>query len=228
MEALVIGLGVFGRSLSTNLARQGVSIIAIDKDKELVDKVKDIVEHAMTLDSTTEENLLQIGIEEVDTAFVCMGVDMEASILTTLLLKKIGVPKIVARSNNEDHTQILELIGAHQIVAPEIEMGEKIAAQYTNKNLISLTELSYNAHMAELNVTEKLIGKKIKKLGLRQNFKINIIGIKNKIPDIDKKGNNIYVESLDPLPKPDYEFKEGDIILVIGEPKNVEKFSNFL
>ncbi len=228
MEALVIGLGVFGRSLATNLAKQGAIVIAVDKDQELVDKVKDVVEHAIVLDATTEESLIQIGVEDIDTAFVCMGVDMEASILTTLLLKKFGVPKIIARSNNEEHTQILELIGAHQIVAPEVEMGEKIATQYTNKNLLSLTELSYNAHMAELSVTQKLIGKGIRKLNLRENFGVNIVGIKQKIPDVDKKGNNVYVESLDPLPKPDYQFEEGDIVVVIGEPKNVEKFSEYL
>ncbi len=228
MEVLVIGLGVFGRSLATHLVKQGAIVIAVDKNQDLVDKVKDVVEQAIVLDATNEENLIQIGVEDIDMAFVCMGVDMEASILTTLLLKKLGVPKIIARSNNEEHTQILELIGAHQIVAPEVEMGEKVATQHTNKNLLSLTELSYNAHMAELNVTNELIGKEIKKLNLRRNYGINIIGIKNKIPDVDKKGNNIFVESLDPLPKPDYKFKEGDIVVVIGEPKNVEKFSEYL
>ncbi len=228
MESLVIGLGVFGRSLAINLAKQGTSVIAVDKNKDLVDRVKDVVEHAIVLDATSEDNLRQIGVEDVDSAFVCMGVDMEASILSTLLLKKIGVPKIIARSNNDEHTQILSLIGAHHIVSPEVEMGEKIAKQYTNRHLLSLTELSYNAYMAELAVTPKIVGTSIRKLNLRQDYGVNIVGIKNKIPDVDKKGNNIYVESLDPLPLPDYEFKEGDIVVVIGEPKNVEKFSSHL
>jgi trk system potassium uptake protein TrkA len=228
LEALVIGLGVFGRSLATNLAKQGANVIAVDKDQELVDKVKDVVEHAIVLDATTEDNLRQIGVEDIDAAFICMGVNMEASILTTLLVKKIGVPKIIARSNNEEHSQILSLIGAHHIVAPEVEMGEKVAKQYTNKNLVSLIELSYNAHMAELLVTERLFTKSLRKLNLRQDFGVNIVGIKQKIPDIDKKGNNIYVESLDPLPDPDYQFKEGDIVVVIGDPKNVERFSDYL
>ena len=103
----VLGLGTFGQKIATTLMQEGAEVIAVDRDGALVDTIKDQVSTAVVLDCTSEEALRSAGIHEVDFALVCMG-DMEASILTTLLLKNVGVVKVIARANSQPHAQILE------------------------------------------------------------------------------------------------------------------------
>src|SRR3989338_11542491 len=114
----VLGLGDFGMNLIETLSKGETQIIAIDIDKTKVAKAKDMVTHALQLDSTNEAALLEAGLNEVDTAVICMGKDIQDNILTTAILKRMGIPEIIARASSSIHEQILREVGAHRIVNP--------------------------------------------------------------------------------------------------------------
>jgi len=121
----VIGLGRFGGTVAQSLAERGAEVIAVDKDGKLVDKFAEIVDLAVRLDSTDEEALKSQGINQVDVAIVSIG-DFEASVLTTALLKRLGVPMVITRASqtaSDIQDRILSLVGADRVVLPEMEMG---------------------------------------------------------------------------------------------------------
>src|SRR5689334_4184044 len=119
MKMCVIGIGHFGFQIATTLADHGVEVLAIDHDEALIMSIKDRVNQAICLSITTEENLRNLGIEEMDTVIVAMGEDFAQSVLITALLKQhFAVPRIIARAVNRIHKDILLLIGADEVVMP--------------------------------------------------------------------------------------------------------------
>ena len=123
----VIGLGRFGMSLATHLTEAGAEVVAIDADRRVIENIKDEVTVAVALDATDEHALRAQNLEKVDAAIVCMGESFEANQLATLLLKNIGVKRIIAKANTTTQRHILQLIGADQVISPEEEMGAKLA-----------------------------------------------------------------------------------------------------
>ncbi|GMT42002.1 MAG: potassium transporter Trk [bacterium] len=201
----VLGLGKFGFYLARKLFENGHEVIAVDVDKEVVQNVKDYSTQAIIADATNKETLISLGIEEVDTAVVSLGTRMDHSILVTLHLKEIGLKEVVVKAITEDHRKILEIIGATQVIFPERDMAEKLALNLSSRNILDYLELSPGFSIMELAPPSGFIGKTIKDLQLRNVYGVQVIAIKELIP-----------ERMNLVPAPDTVIKESDILIVMG------------
>jgi trk system potassium uptake protein TrkA len=206
----VIGIGRFGSSVASSLASQGYEVLAVDRDEESVQKISEVVTHAVCVDTTDEEALKALGIRNFDTVVVAIGEDVQASILTTLLLKEAGVGYIVAKAQNELHGKMLEKIGADRIVYPERDMGMRIAHCLVSTNVLEYIELSPDLSIVEVAVPREMVGKPLSESNLREGFGLNLVAV--------KRSDSILVS-----PKPEEVFRQGDILFVIGEIKGIRR-----
>jgi trk system potassium uptake protein TrkA len=224
----IFGLGVFGVSVAKNLMKEGMEVIAIDNNDKNIELIKNDVTEAVILDSTKEDALRAIDIGRVDCAVLCIGEDMEASILTALLLRKLEVPKIVARANSPGHRQILSLIGVNEIISPEEEMGMRLARRLSSTHILHHLDISEEHTIAEVIVGEILIGKSIRDLNLRSRFGVNIVGIKKKIPQVTEDGENVFMEKYVDFPSPDDVVEEGDVLVMVGSERAIQDVERYI
>lgn len=218
----IIGLGTLGRSLIKRLmTKPSVEVFAIDSNMEQVESVKNLVTQAMKLDCTQRETLEAIEIDKFDAVILTIGEDMMVSILTALLLKELKVKKIIARYSNEQHKSILGMIGVHELVSPEESMGIHIAEQLEFGENTLLFDLTENQSIVEIPVTANVVGKSFKELDLRRKYKINVVAVKRESVGIlgDRK------ISVDCTPDPDSPLLEGDILVIAGHDKDIEKLN---
>ncbi|MBI5637981.1 MAG: TrkA family potassium uptake protein [Nitrospinae bacterium] len=208
----VIGLGKFGHYLARFLYERGHEVIAIDVDKETVQGIKDYATQAIIADATNKETLMSLGIQEVDTAIVSLGTRIDHSVLVTLHLKELAVKDIVVKAISEDHRKILEIIGAHQVVFPEKDMAQRLAINLSSRNLLDYLPLSPGISIMELAPIQPFLGKTIKDLQLRNLYGVQIIAIKELIP-----------ERVNLIPSPDTVIKESDILVVLGTDESLRK-----
>ena len=217
----VIGLGRFGATVAEALAQRGAEVIAIDKDPALVEKFKEIVTLAVKLDSTDEEALRSQGVDKVDVAIVSIG-EFESSILTTALLKKIGVPKVITRASHtvsDIQEKILSLVGADRIILPEVEMGKKLAQSLIISNILDYFPITDKYSAAEVRAPRSFWGKRIGDLKIRQKYQVNILEIRK----LSAKGDK--VEKINYLPQATDTIEKGDVLMVVGEEEDIERFS---
>jgi trk system potassium uptake protein TrkA len=199
----VIGMGRFGSSVAKTLYEMGYDVLAIDKDEEITQDVVDFVTHAVTADSTDEMVLKSLGIRNFDVVVVAIGADIQASILTTLILKEMGVPYIVVKAENELHGKVLSRIGADKVVYPERDMGIRVAHNLISANVLDFIELSPEYSILEIVATRKMIGRSLAELDIRKKFGCNVLAIRNGQKfNISPKANDV--------------IREGDVLVVIG------------
>ena len=207
----VIGCGQFGGSVVEELARQGADVLAIDNNEEVIKKYVNIATQAIILDSTDEEALRSIGIRNIDHV---IGQNIQASILTVLLLKEIGVNKVTVKVVNDYHKKVILKIGADSVIQPEKDTGKRLAHQILSDFVLDYLVLSDTYSIVELLAAGPIIGQTLIDLNIPQRFGINIAAI--------KRNYNIVV------PQANTEIKEGDVLLVIGENKDISEFDHWL
>jgi len=222
----VIGLGGFGSSVARELTEKGVEVLAIDRDRELVEAIKDSVAHAVTLNSTDENALQAVGIKNVDVAVVCIGEDIEANLLTTILLKKMGVHRIWTRALSPLQQEILKMLEVDNVINLEKEMGSFVATSLAASNITRYIPLAKGHSIVEVQVPSEFVGKTLRELDPRNKFSVNVVAIKKMIPAINEQGERILEESIEDVPKPDDILLETDRLLIVGSNKNVEYFAN--
>ncbi len=222
----IIGLGGFGSSLARELAEKGIEVLAIDRDREPVDAIKDSVTHAASLNSTDENALLAVGIQNVDVAVVCIGEDIEANLLTTILLKKMGVHRIWTRALSPLQQEIIKMLEVDNIINLEKEMGSIVATSLASTNITRHIPLAKGHSIVELQVPSEFVGKTLRTLDPRNKFSINIVAVKKMVPGISDQGERIVEESIEDVPQPDDVLEETDRLLVVGSDKNVGRFVN--
>jgi trk system potassium uptake protein len=218
----VIGLGRFGYKVSEVLASKGAQVIAIDKNPELVEKIKDIVTEAVQLDSTDEEALKESGVEGVDVAVVSIGEDVESSILTTTILSNLGIKEIIARASTRLQTQILKKVGATRVVYPEEDMGLRVANSIFAPGVLDYIDLGADYNLAEIEVKGDFIGKSFGELGLKSGYGVNVIMIMKKVKEEVGKKGEFTEKEIKELPTPDYILGAKDILVVVGDSKDIE------
>ena len=221
----VIGLGGFGSSLARELTEKGVEVLALDRKHARVEAIKDSVAVAASLSSTDEEALLAVGIKNVDVAIVCIGEDIEANLLTTILLKKIGVHRIWTRALSPLQQEILNTLGVEKIINLEKEMGNFIASSLASSNITRHIPLAKGHSIIEVKLPTAFIGKTLRSLDLRNKYDVNVVAVKQRIPNITDQGERVMEESLNDVPDPDEILSETDCLLVVGSNKNVEHFA---
>jgi trk system potassium uptake protein len=215
----VIGLGRFGFSVAKTLAKLGSDVIAIDNHEERVKKVSDFVSLAVQLDAMDESALRSVGVQNVDTAIVSIGENIEASILAVMLLKEMGIKNIIAKAVTTLHGKVLENLGVQRIIYPERDMAIRVAHSLIRPKVLEQLELSEEYSIVELSTPAYLTGKTVNESQLRSNYRVNLIAIKRKVTT--EKG--ILKESWNVNPLPTDIMQEGDILVLIGLNQDLDK-----
>ena len=221
----VIGLGRFGYTVATHLAKSGADVIAIDSDQGIINDVSKQVSVAICMDSSDKDSLMAHGVDKVDAAVVAIGQNFEANLLTTAILKEMGVRKVIARASTDMQKRILELIGADQVSFPEDAIGMRVAQSLISSRIVDITSLFEGLSVAQVVVSNELVGKRIGEMKFRQKYRCNIVVIKRKSDQSDIKGES---PRYNVLPEPDDEIKVGDILVVVGTEKDIEKLASSL
>lgn len=222
----VVGLGTFGRELCATLMEKGGKVIAIDNQARLIDRVRDEVTQAILIDSTDEDTIAQAPLQDVDVAVVAIGDNIEASILTTALLKRIGVPRIVARAVTDIHQQVLRQIGADEIVNIEIDEGRRVAQRLISPEVLDTVPLSEQISMAELYAPHSVVGSTLEQVDLRNKFRVNIVSIRRDDISVDEQGNPRRRERLI-FPAAGDRLEEGDILIVVGSNEDIDALRGY-
>lgn len=207
----VIGLGRFGSSLAKELIELGYEVMGIDMDEEAVEEMSNELTHVVVADSTDEDVIRSLGIRDFDCVVVAIGNDIQASILTTILLKDIGVKVVVAKALSELHGKVLHKIGVDRVIFPERDMGIRVAHQLVSPNLLDYIELSKEYTIAELAVPKCLSGRSLKDLDTRARYGCSVVAI-NK-----QSGVIIAPTATDTV-------EEKDIMVIIGTNEQIEQF----
>ena len=219
----VIGLGVFGLKVCEVMAERGGRVIAIDKDPSLIEKVKDIVTQSILLDSTDETAMNQIPYADISVAIVAIGEHIEASILTTAILKRLGIPYIVARAVTEIHHQVLRQVGADEVVNIEIEEGQRIAQRLISPEVLDRISVTENISVAEVYVPKDFLGKTLAKLNIRNKMHVNIVAILRTTLSVDEEGNPVKTDNA-VFPDAAEILQESDIMLIVGKNEDLDAF----
>ncbi len=220
----VIGLGRFGFSVAKTLSEKGHQVLGIDIDEDRVQDLSEIATQAICADATDEKALKAIGLDNIDVAVIGMGDNKEASILTTLILKEMGIKDIVAKAVSEDHRKVLQRVGATKVVAPEKDMGIRVAKSLVSPTVIEHIELSEDSSIAELITPAEYINKKLHDIDIRKRYGLNIIAIKKKMKIVSKDGEVKEEQKINVSPEPDDTIRKEDILIVVGTNEHIEEF----
>ncbi|WP_435164831.1 potassium channel family protein [Paenibacillus glycanilyticus] len=214
-QFVVVGLGRFGSSLAKELVEIGHEVFGIDKNQETVQDMSNILTHVAVADSTDEEALRVLGVRNFDCGVVAIGDDIQSSIMTAILLKDLGIKKVVAKALSELHGRVLEKIGVDKVVYPERDMGKRVANQLVSPNLLDYIELSKEYTIAEIAVPKNLHGESLQELKPRAKFGCSILAI-------NKPAGVIVAPSAKDI------LAEKDVMVVIGTNEHIEKFQEVI
>ena len=211
MKVCVIGLGRFGYSVATTLAQKNVEVLAVDKEESLVAAIRDSVTQAICMDIRNQNDLLSLGVEEVDLVIVCMGKNFDQTILMTALLKKrLQVNRVISRAINSIHQEILTLIGADETVIPEKIIGIALAERVSSP-FQQCTKITPQFYLIECPAPKDFIRKSIATINFYHSYHVNCVGIK---------------KDADALPVPsDYIIESGDILILAGAESDLKKIA---
>jgi len=211
LQFAVIGIGRFGSSIAKTLSDLGHEVLAIDSDEEKIQQIANVVTHAVVADVTNIDAMKAIGVRNVDVAVITMGSHMQSSILGTMILKEIGIKKVISKANNDIHGKVLAKIGADKVVYPERDTGIRLAHSLTSNNIIEQIDLDPNYSIVEMLAPKKIIGKPLKSLDIRKQFGVYIMAIK-------------YDSGMTVAPGADDVIGDNDVIVLIGHNDALEKF----
>lgn len=209
----VIGIGRFGQSLVEELTRLGYEVMAIDIDEEKINDTVEIATHAVQADSMDEDALKALGIRNFDVVIVAIGNNIQSNILTTIILKELGVKKVVAKAQNALHGKVLEKIGADVVIYPERDMAIKLARSLVSNNFLEQINLSPTYSVIELFTPVTFINKSLVEIGLRKKMGVTVLAI--------RRDDNVIV-----APGPDEELYKGDIIIALGSNEDLQIISD--
>lgn len=209
---VVIGCGRFGSALAKTLYGLGHDVLAIDQNMDIVQEIADSVTQSVQVDATDENALLSLGLRNYDVAIISMSSDFQTSIITSLILKEMGLSHIICKAKNELQAKAFYKIGADKVVFPERDMGIRLAHNLVSKNVMEFIELDPKYSIIEVIVPKKWTGKTIADLHLRKQYEVNVVAIKR------GKEVNVSPASTDRL-------QAEDLLVVIGEAKKLNSLT---
>lgn len=215
-QVVVIGLGRFGSALARELAGNGTDVLAIDSRPGVVQRLAGQLSHVVTADSTDLEALNQLGVGDYDRAVVGIGTDMEASILTTANLVDLGIEHIWAKAVTDQHAQILRRVGAHHVVLPEHEMGERVAHLVSGR-MLDYIEIDSEYAMIKTEPPKDMVGVPLGESKIADRYRVSVASVRRQTDGA--------TAGFSPA-TPDTILMYGDVILVIGRISDVERFAD--
>lgn len=211
-RVIVIGLGIFGFNIAKDLFESGFEVIAVDKNKDAVQRIRDYATKAILADGTDREIMDLIGIQEDDLAIISFGEDLAASTLITLHLRQLNVKTIIVKAPSEDHKLILERVGATEVIIPEKDVAAKLAKSLRSPNVLDFLPLSDDYMIFEMAPPAGFLGKSIGELQLRSRYHIEVIAVRDVLTD-----------RITMVPPAGYVLKDGEALVVVGKDRDVEK-----
>lgn len=211
-RVVVIGLGIFGSQLARQLYDKGIEVVAIDKNKDVVQRIKDHSTKAVLADATDKEVLESIGIDAADTVVISFGEDLSASTLLTLYLKEMKVKEVIVKVPNEDYKRILLKVGASEAIIPEREIANKLARSIISPNVLEYLPISEDFTIVELAPPSSFIGKSLAELDLRKRYQLQVIAIRD-----------VLLEKLQMVPRASSIIKDSDVLVIIGREEDIQK-----
>jgi trk system potassium uptake protein TrkA len=221
---LIIGLGQLGSELAKALYEKGAEVIAVDMNIDLVENIKESVTSAVCIDSTDKDSLASLTLESIDAAIVAIAEDREASILTTALLKELGVETIIARKSGPLHGKILEKIGASRIISPELNAAEQLARSLISPELLEHITLPDGHTVFQVEAREEFYNKTLIELDFRRNYGLLVVGIQRRKPLVTESGEIYFETERISLPSATEAIKENDILVLVGMKEDIETF----
>ncbi|MGG1554507.1 potassium channel family protein [Paenibacillus ferrarius] len=207
----VIGIGRFGSAIAKTITQLGFEVLAIDQDEETVQEVSSYVTHAVQADSTDEDAMRALGLRNFDVVVVAIGEDIQASILTTIILKEMGIPMLVVKAVNDLHGKVLNKIGADKVIYPERDMGQRVAHHLISSNIIDYIELSADYSIVEIKVSKQMVGRSLRQLDMRAKYGCNVIAIKQN-------------EQLIIPPSAEMPLRAEDVLVIVGKNESLKNF----
>ena len=209
-QFVVIGCGRFGEALSTKLVELGKEVMVVDVNEEIIQNISQTVTYAVQADATDENSIKSLGISNFDVAVISIGANIQASLLVTLMVKELGVKKVIAKAQNELHAKILYKIGADRVVFPEREMGIRVAKNLVSKNVLDFIEFAPDYSVMEILVLDDWVDKTLIEIDMRSRYGINVMAIKH--------GEDINISLIGT-----YKIKKDDVLIVIGNNSDLQK-----
>jgi trk system potassium uptake protein TrkA len=198
--------------------------MAIDQNMEIIEEIKDKVTYAIRMDSTDERALKSSGIEKVDAAIVSIGTNFEDILLTSVLLLQMDVKKVIARAASKIQETILEKLGIHQVINPELEIAGRVATNLLHDELIDYINLGDDYNIIQIAAPPKLVGRSLQEIDLRIRFNLNLITIKRNYTITEEStGEKITKQRIYGVPTASTVIEDGDILVVLGKVKDIKK-----
>ncbi len=213
----VIGAGTFGAAVAETLFGKNNEVLIIDIDGDRIQDLQGLASQAIQADATDVETLRAIGVNEVDCAVVSLGDKIDLSILVTLHLKEMGVPEIVVKATTDEHGKILKMIGATEVVFPEKQMAQRVARRLSAPNIYDQIELAEDLSVLEMIAPGKLVGKTIRELRLRDEYRVNLIAIRE--PDSEGDMRTL-------IPRSEIRIRPEHVLIVVGLDHDIEEFKH--
>ena len=210
----VIGLGRFGTALVQTLAEAGKEVIAVDKDESKVKAVRKYTDFAFVIETLTEESLRETGIHNCQTVTICIGEQVDVSVLTTMMVIKMGIPHVISKANSREHGEVLKHLGA-TVVYPESDMAVRIGKRMISGNLLDYISLDDQVEVRRIQVGGFLVGSTVQEADVRRKYGINVIAV-------ERDHQNMVDFS------PQFRFEAGDIVAVIGKVDKISRFEGDL
>ena len=205
----VIGLGQFGGTVAKMLASMDHEVLGVDIDPEVVQKISPFITHAIVADTSDEEAIKALALSQFDMVIVAIGGNLQANLMTAMLLKELNVHKIVAKAENNIQGKMLHKIGVDQVIYPEYDMALRLVQFLTRDHVMDYLQLSKNISLIEIKMPTFLVGTNLKGSSLREKYNLNAVGI--------RRG-----EDLEVPPNPITILGEDDKLLVIGNNSDLD------
>ncbi len=208
----VLGLGKYGRSLADSLYSMGMDTLVVDMDPELVRAYSDRSTTAITADLRNESEVKELGLKNMDAVIVCIGSSLEPSIMSVNVAKELGVPRVIAKVSSERMASILLRVGADNVINPEEEMGIRSARKLVSPSFLEYFELDKELCLVEVKVKERWIGKSMKELDFRKQYRANVVSVRE---------DEVRWSFVDP----DKPLRDNSVLLIMTDKKNLKNLS---
>ena len=208
----IIGMGRFGEALAVTLAEAGKEVIVVDRDENKIKEMRQYTEHAFICGNLSPETLREIGIQNCDVVIICIGEQVDISILTTMSVIEMGVPRVISKAVSSEQGAVLKKLGA-DVVYPERDMALRLGKRLISSTFLDYVSLCDSVEIRQIQLPDSLAGRSVEQSQLRRRYKLNMIAI-------ERDGQtNIEIA-------PDDILQKGDVIVVIGKVNNIDAFEN--
>jgi trk system potassium uptake protein len=224
MKFIIIGLGTFGASLSTKLTAMGNEVIGVDNTMSKVEAMKGKITHTMCLDCSDQQAITNLPLKDADVVIVCIGEDEGANLMTTALMKKMKVKRLISRAVNPLHETILDAMEIREIVHPEEETAERWANKLDIPGIVDSFELSREFSIVEVVVPTRYVGKKLGEIKFRRNYNILLLTVMKTVEEKNFIGITRAVTVPEGVASSETLLREGDIVVFFGRLKDIQKF----